>query len=456
MVMEPTLFPLPDDETPATPPANQGKPRLNRPSRGQIEWRPVDLDSLLAEDHEVRLVWAWVEQMDLSFLHGSIRAVEGEAGRNANDPAILVGLWLYATLNGVGSARQLEKLCQEHLAYLWLCGGVSVNYHSLADFRVAHQAFLEKLLIESIAALRMEGLVSLHEVAQDGKKLRASAGSSSFHRKETLEDHLAVARRQVETLRQQLAANPGQLTKRQQKAKERAARERRARLEAAKQQLEAMEKQAEKTGRAPKDQKAGKERRASETDPEARVMKMANGGFNPAYNAQFCTDTASNIIVGVQVSQQGNDTGLASPMLAQLQSEQNQLPAELLADTSYFSIDEVVAVSQKGCTPYFAIPGKGKGPPKNGPDPRYMPKKTDPPEVAECRLRMGTEAAKAKLTQRGAVAELVHAVMDQWNLSRVRVRGVEKVRTVLLWFVLVHDWIRTRLLREKLALAATH
>ena len=446
--METTLFSLPEAETPREKTSEQGKPRVNRPDRGQIQWRPVDLDSLLPEEHEARLVWAWVQGMDLDPLYATIRAVEGGAGRNAIDPAIFVALWLYATLNGVGSARQLERLCQEHLAYLWLCGGVSVNYHSLADFRVQHQEFLEQLLIQSIAALRMEGLVTLQQVALDGKKIRASAGSSSFHRKETLEKHLQQARQQVESLRQQLEENPNQLSKRQQKARERAARERQVRLEKAKQQLEAMEKRAEQTGRAQRDQKAGKERRASETDPQARVMKMANGGFNPAYNAQFCTDTGEDMIVGLQVSQQGNDTGLASPMLEKVEEDHGQMPEEALADTSYFSVNEVEQVSKKGCTPYFAIPDKGRLP-----EVRYQPKEDDPPEVADCRIRMGTEEAKENLIQRGAVAELVHAVLDQWNLARMRVRGVEKVRTVLLWFVLAHNWIRTRLLRRKMAQA---
>jgi len=383
--------------------------------------------------------------MDTSPLEAEVLSVEGAAGRPAIDLGILIALWLYATLQGVGSARQLERLCQEHLAYLWLCGGVSVNYHTLADFRVGHQDFLDQLFIQSIAALRAEGLVSLHQVAQDGKKIRASAGSSSFHRKETLGRHLKEARQQVEVLRKQLDENPNQLSKQQQKARQRAARERMERIEKAKQQIEAMEKRAEETGHAKEDKKAGKVRRASETDPQARVMKMANGGFNPAYNAQFCTDTDSNLIVGVQISQQGNDTGLASPMLAQVAADHGQMPDEILADTSYFRKEEVSTVSQMGATPYFAIPGK-QAP--------YVPKKGDPPEVVALRLRMASEEGQQKMVFRGAVAELVHAVMDQLNLARVRVRGKEKVRTVLLWFVLVHNWIRARRLRQKLLLAA--
>jgi transposase len=447
--MEDTLFPLPETEPTEGQPMGQGTPRLSRPNREQIEWRPMALDSLLAEDHEVRMIWAWVMGMELRSLYSSIQAVEGGAGRRAIDPAILLALWLYATMKGVGSARELERLCQEHVAYQWLCGGVSVNYHTLADFRVEREAFLEQLLVQSIAALTAEGLVKLEQVAQDGKKIRASAGSSSFHRKQTLDKHMEQAQEQVARLRQEIDANTNPSTKRQQAARERAARERLKRLEAAKGQLERMEKRAEQTGRAKADRKQGKERRASETDPEARVMKMANGGFNPAYNAQFCTDTQSNLIVGLQLSQQGNDTGLASPMLAEVQTNYGLMPAEAVLDSGYFSQDEIVTLCDLGCTPFVAIPDKGATPKS-----RYQPKKNDPPQVADCRLHMGTPEGREKLKIRGAVAELVHAVLDQCNLARVQVRSLKKVRTVLLWFVLVHNWMRERLLRQKLAQVA--
>lgn len=448
--MEDTLIPLPEAETSEGKPIGQGTPRVSRPNRAQIEWRPVALDSLLGEDHEARLIWAWVMGLDLSPLYGSIQAVTGEAGRRAIDPAILLALWLYATLKGVGSARELNRLCEEHVAYQWLCGGVSVNYHTLADFRVDQEAYLDQLLVQSIAALTAEGLVKLERVAQDGKKIRASAGSSSFHRQQTLEKHVEQAQEQVTRLRQEVGGSPNETTKRQQAARERATRERLERLEAAKRQLERMEKRAEQTGRAKADRKKGKERRASQTDPEARVMKMANGGFNPAYNAQFCSDTESNLIVGVQVSQQGNDTGLASPMLAEVQAHYGVMPEEALLDSSYFSQDEIVTLSDRGCTPYVAIPDKS-----TTPEGRYQPKENDPPQVAACRLRMGTPEAQEKLKKRGAVAELVHAVLDQCNLARMRVRGLNKVRAVLLWFVLVHNWMRERLIRRKMAEAMT-
>src|SRR5512139_533156 len=452
--MEETLFPLPEGEEKATEQVMRGRPRLKRANRSQIGWQVADLDSLLAEDHKARIVWAWVQGVDVSPLEAEVKAVEGQAGQNAIDPRILLGLWLMATMDGVGSARALDRLCEENIGYRWMCGGVSVNYHTLADFRVEHEDFLEQLLVEGVAALMVEGLVHLEIVAQDGKKLRASAGSSSFHSEEKLEARLVKAKEQVDTLRKELESDPGATTRRQKAARERAARERVERLEEARKELAAKKAQAEKSGRAKKDAKdKRKKHRASRTDPQARVMKMANGGFNPAYNAQFSTDIDSNIIVGVDLSQQGNDTGLASPMLQQIEDHYDQRPEAILADTSYPSHDEITTITQTGTIPYMAIPVKGNQADKSEED-AYAPHKGDTPEVLAWRERMASEEGKQMLKKRGQVAELVHAVLDQMNLARLKVRGLRKVRSLLLWFALAHNLLRARLLRQRLAQAS--
>jgi transposase len=146
----------------------------------------MDLESLLAPDHQARTVWAFVEGLDLTPLYEKILSVKGHAGRSAIDPAILMALWLYATLDGVGSARGLERLCESHDAYRWICGGVSVNYHTLSDFRVGTGEYLDQQLTVCVASLMAEGLVELKRVAQDGIRVRASAGASSFRRNPTL------------------------------------------------------------------------------------------------------------------------------------------------------------------------------------------------------------------------------------------------------------------------------
>ncbi len=149
--------------------------------------RPLSLEDLLPADHRARFVWSFAERLDLSTLYGAIKAVEGHPGHPPADPRILLALWLYATAEGVGSARELDRLCREHIGFEWLCGGVGVNHTTLAEFRVAHGAVLERLLIDSFAAMLKTGHASLERVAQDGMRVRAAAGAASFRRRASLE-----------------------------------------------------------------------------------------------------------------------------------------------------------------------------------------------------------------------------------------------------------------------------
>jgi transposase len=207
--MDDSLFALPPTELPEPEGFARGTPRLQRPNRDQLELRSVDLEGLLPADHRARLVWAFVEGLELAPLYDRIRALEGHPGRPPIDPAILTALWLYATLEGVGSARALDRLCDEHDAYRWLCDGVGVNYHTLAAFRVDHADVLDGLLTESVAALLADGLVTMAAVAQDGMRVRAGAGAASYRRRSTPERFLAEAEDQVATLRSELDDDPG-------------------------------------------------------------------------------------------------------------------------------------------------------------------------------------------------------------------------------------------------------
>ena len=183
-----------------------GAARFQRAERRQVRILMLSLEQMLPDEHPVRLVWAYVESLDLSSLYARIRAVEGSVGRDPIDPRILMALWLWATIDGVGSARRLDRLCEEQLPYQWLCGEVTVNYHTLADFRVAHGDFLNKLLTQSVAALLHQGLVELTRVGQDGMRVRAAAGSGSFRRQATLEQCLDAARQHLDELRQEADA----------------------------------------------------------------------------------------------------------------------------------------------------------------------------------------------------------------------------------------------------------
>jgi transposase len=397
------------------------------------------LEDLLTCDHQARVVWQFVQGLDLTALYAGIRAVEGGPGRPALDPRILVALWLYATLEGVGSARALDYLCTAHHAFRWLGGGVSVNYHTLSDFRVQHLEFLDDLLTHSVAVLREQELVDLNRVAQDGMRVRASAGAASFRRRPTLEECLTEAQEQVQRLRQELEDDPGAGQRGQQKAQERAARERDERLRQALQrlpELEAKKKPNEKT-----------KARCSSTDPEATVMKMADGGFRPAYNFQFATDTASQIIVGVEVTTSGSDQGELTPMVEQVHERFAQRPQQALVDGGFASHADIEAVSapDKGCVVYAPVPE-----PKDPKRDRYKPLEGDSPAVAAWRERMGTVQAQAIYKDRAASAECVNALARNRGLRQLTVRGRLKAKAIALWYAIAHNLQRAVSLRAAL------
>ncbi len=440
--MEDTLFPLPPTEEPGEAPL-PGKPRLKRAQRQQIVMQAIDLESTLSSEHPARLVWELAQGLDLAPLYAEIQAVEGHAGQNAIDPAILVALWLFATLQGVGSARALDRLCQEHDAYRWLCGGVSVNYHTLSDFRVNHSAFLEELLTCGVAALIADGLVTLHRVTQDGKRVRASAGSNSFRRRKTLERCLQEARQQVEALRQELEDDPGATTQRQRAARERAACERVERVEKALQRMEQLEARQAKRNKKENRTQRRREPRTSTSDSDASIMKMADGGYRPAYNVQFSTDTASQVIVGVEMPDQGNDSDLLGPMRQHIEQRYGRSPAEYLVDGGFVHLKDFEAAEKQHTQVYAPVPA-----PRRADQDPYAPRPSDSPEIAAWRQRMATDMAKTIYKERAAVAEWINAVQHNRGLVVFCVRGREKVKAVVLWFALLHNLLRGFLLRQ--------
>ena len=296
--------------------ADPGEPRMREPVRGQIELRAVDLEALVAAEHPVRVIWAYVEQLDLRQLEEAIRARTHTAGQAPASPRLLLALWLYATSEGVGSARALARLCESHDVYRWLCGGVSVNYHGLADFRTAHPELLDRLLRENVASLSVAEVIDLDEVAQDGVRVRAAAGTGSFRRRKKLHKELRKAQRLIRQLKEETTDDPQASSRRIVAARERAAREREARVAAALKKLAEIEAERERRSKTNKKQvEKQKEPRTSTTDPDARIMKMADGGFRPAYNCQISTVAGGQIVVLTDGKTIGSDRGLARPML---------------------------------------------------------------------------------------------------------------------------------------------
>lgn len=415
-----------------------GMPRVERARRDQVEMQILALDALLLDDHTARLVWEYAEGLDLTPLYNGIRSVEGRAGRDAIDPKILLALWLYATLDGVGSAREVDRLCKDHVAYRWICGGVSVNYHTLSDFRTAHTEFLDELLTQSVATLLHQDLVTLSRVAQDGMRVRASAGAASFRRRKTLEACHAEARKQVSSLRAELETDPSAGNRRRKAARRRRARERSERIQKALAELPDVES---KKKPADKDKA-----RVSTTDPEARVMKMSDGGFRPAHNVQFATDTESQVITGVDVVNTGSDQGQMSPMVEQHKKRYGRPPDEMLVDGGFAQHDDIEKVSSpENGTAVYAPVRK----PRNADRDPHVPRPGDSATIAEWRQRMGTDEAKEIYKERASTAECVNAIARNRGLQQFLVRGLAKVRAIALWYALAHNLMRAATLRAE-------
>lgn len=421
------------------------------PNRLQIELRPSDLESLLPEGHRARLVWRYVEQQNLDGLYERIKARQGGAGRDAIAPEILVALWLYATIDHVGNARELARLTLTHDAYRWICGGVQVGYHTLSDFRIDHGSVLDEILTDNLAALMVVGVVKLQRAAQDGVRVRASAGAASFRREDKLNEHLKAAREHVQALKQQIEADPGALSRKQAAARTRAAREREARVQAALNCLPEIEAIKQRQG------KKAETARVSSTDGEATVMKMADGGFRPAYNIQFATDCDSQIMIGVAVVSLGSDMGQLAPMVEQVQARCECTPDEWLVDGGYPKHEQIDAVSGK-TTLYAPVPEpkqtkKAKTDGDDGGDKpidKHAPKASDSAAVASWRTRMSTDEAKEIYKHRAAVAECVNAQARNRGLVLLPVRGRAKVKCVALWFALAHNLMRMAKLAPQL------
>jgi transposase len=413
--------------------ADRGQPRMREPVRDQIELRAVDLEALVTGDHPVRVIWAYVEKLDLRELEEAINARVHTPGQAPASPRLLLALWLYATSEGVGSARALARLCENHDVYRWLCGGVSVNYHGLADFRTAHPELLDRLLSENVASLSVAEVIDLDEVAQDGVRVRASAGTKSFRRRKKLHKELRKAQRLIRQLKDEAIDDPQASNRRIASANERALREREARVASALKKLAEIEAERERRSKTNKKEvEKQKEPRASTTDPDARVMKTADGGFRPAYNCQLATVAGGQIVIVPDTKTVGSDRGLARPMLEEIKRRYGRSPKRYLIDGGFNKNEDTEWAASHGIKIY--------GPPsrsKHRRDP-YEPRDNDKPGVAAWRARMKSPHGKS-VYKRRAQAECINARFRNWGLQRFTVRGLQKVQTVLRWFALTNN-----------------
>ena len=407
-----------------------GEARVKRANRMQSVLDAVCLDELIPSNHRARAFWALLEKLDLSSFYEPIRAREGASGRPALDPRMLCCLWLYATSEGIGSARHLARLCERDAPYRWICGGVHVCPHTLSDFRVGQEQSLDTLLSELLAVLMRRGVVRLTRVAQDGVRVRASAGAASFRRERSLRKCLKDAQEQVRQTRLQLDAPARDESRVKAAARARAAQEMEARVTAALAELKQVRGSKTRCGK-----KSSEEMRASTTDPEARVMRMPDGGYRPGFNAQLATDTESRIVVGVSVTQSGSDMNQLSPMLEELERRTGRLPEQHLVDGGYVKKSTIEQAAERGVSVYAPQSKLREG---------ASTRRWDDGEgVAAWRERMESVAGKEVYKERGSTAETVNADLRQWRgLRQLPVRGTAKVLSILLWMVLSYDLMR--------------
>lgn len=425
-------------------------PRVLRPQRDQLFWDMVDLDSQVPPDHPVRIVWAFVDGLELPELYDAIRARDAVAGRPTPDPKIQLALWLYATIEGVGSARALARLCEHHAAYRWICGRVPVNYHGLSDFRLAAGAVLDRILSESVAALMAEGLISLEEVAVDGTKIAANAGKGSLRDGTGIARFESAARARVERLKGEAEADPGAGERRRRAARARAEADTAARAQAARERLAGLQaEKAEREKTHKKQETAKRPPRASTTDPEARLMKMPDGSFRPAYNLIVAAAPQQQVILAVEPTERRSEAGLARPMVDDIARRYGARPQRLLVDTRLATAHEIVDLADHadGPTLVYSPPP----PERDGIKPASLTKRrrrraAEPPALTDWRGRMASAAGKLVYARRKLI-EPINGRLKAANWRQLHLRGLAKVRIEALLHAVAHNICRGHALR---------
>jgi transposase len=372
--------------------------------------------------------------MDLSAFIQPIVVREFTPGRSANDVAVMVALWLWAAVNNVARGRELERRCQRDLTFRWICGGLGMNYHTLNDFRVEHGAALDQLFTATLGRLMHGGLVSVTRISQDGLRVRASAGAGSFRTRGRLEQFLAEAQEHLADLNRQAQTAENEDAQQQERARQAAlAQDRLARVKAALEEVGKVEASKAKQHGS----KAERAARASTTDPQARNMKMPNGGFNPAYNVQLASDPISRAIVGVMVSNSGADAPLSEPMRQQVEQRTGQKVSEQLIDGGYVSHEVIDAAADQQVTLYLPVPPPNKNAKEQD---RYARRESDSDAAAAWRARMNSQAAQTIYKDRAATSETINADLRTFRgMSPLSVRGIAKATCVALWSALAYN-----------------
>jgi len=428
--------------------------RVIRPDRAQLRWDMVDLDSQLPDDHRARLVWAFVETLDLSEFYDRIKARDAVAGRPATDPQVVLAVWLYATLEGIGSARAIDRLCQQHAAYRWLCGGAPINHDLLAEFRRENAALLDRLLTQSVTGLIAEKLVTLEELTIDGTKVRAHAGRGSMSKRKRLESiEQAVAERVVE-LKSELDTDPAEPERRCKRRALQAAEERARRVKQAQQKLAELEQEkAERAKTHPTEEAKKGEPKVSVSDPDARLMRLPDGAAAPAWNVQVAT--ANGFIVEIDPTDRRQDSGTAPGLVEKVAERSGRAPQRLLADTTAMTQDDIVKLAEQhpDLTVYSPPPSERPNVTAKTLRTRRSRRRHEPPPVMAWRARMASEEGQ-EVYRRRKLTERAHGIIKTRGMTRFLVHGREKVRSVCLMQALALNLSWADTLRRRIAAAA--
>ena len=422
--------------------------RLLLPDRMQLRWDTIDLDSQLPPEHRARLVWAFVETLDLTAFHARIKARDDLPERPAAEPAVLLALWLYGTLDGVGSARAIERLCEHHAAYRWLAGGVPANHDMLSAFRRDSGALLDTLLTQSLTALIAEGLISLEEMAIDGTKVRARAGPNSLAGRERPDRIETTVAQRVATLKSELEQDAGADERKRQARSLRAAEERARRITRAQQRLaEREQEKLERAKRRAKEEAAKSAPTVSTSDPDVRQMRMPDGATHPAWNVQVAT--ATGFVVTIEPTDRRNDSGLAAGLVEQVEQRCGEVPRRLLADATAMTVDDIASLAER-CPELqvYSPPAKQRDTiTPAGERNRRWQLRHEPQAVKEWRGRMASEVGKATYRRR-KLTEHAHAKMKNRGFGRMLVHGIAKVRAVCLLHAIAHNLLHAHGLRS--------
>ena len=428
--------------------------RVIGPDRAQLRWDMVDLESQLPDDHRARLIWAFVVGLDLREFYDRIKARDATAGRPATDPQVVLAVWLYATLEGIGSARAIDRLCQQHTAYRWLCGGAPINHDLLAEFRRENAALLDRLLTQSVTGLIAEKLITLEELAIDGTKVRAHAGRGSLCKRKRLESIEQAVAERVAELKKDLDTDPGGPERRRQQRALQAAEEQAQRVKRAQQKL--TELVAEQAARAKTHAKAEAEKgepKVSVSDPEARLMRLADGAAAPAWNVQVAT--AKGFIVAIDPTDRRQDSGLAPGIVETVAERCGGAPEALLADTTAMTQGDIVTLAERypEMTVYSPPPPERSNVTAKTLENRRWKRRHEPPAVMAWRARMASVEGQ-DVYRRRKLTERAHGIIKNRGMSRFLVHGREKVRAVCLLQALALNLSWADTLRRRIAAAA--